>query len=52
MKCKYFFVTWDKNFPKGCKAFNFKTAILPSQDVYRSSGQQCMKYEEKALRKP
>ncbi|PLT35918.1 uracil-DNA glycosylase [Bacillus sp. V5-8f] len=52
MTCKHFFVTWDRNFPRGCKAFQFKTAVLPSQEVLRASGRQCMKYEKKELQNP
>nr|WP_108668803.1 uracil-DNA glycosylase [Peribacillus acanthi] len=47
LKCKHYYVTWDSKFPKGCKAFQFKTAILPSLTVYQSSGQPCMKFDAK-----
>lgn len=43
--CKYFFITWDKKFPYGCKALNFKTKNLPSIDVKIFSGFDCLKYE-------
>ncbi len=46
-RCRYFFVTWDKYFPMGCKAFGFKSRDLPSSVVYRSSGIRCQKFEEK-----
>ncbi len=46
-KCKYFYVTWDQRFPKGCRAFEFKTARLPSMEVLRASGQPCMRFERK-----
>jgi hypothetical protein len=48
MKCRYFYITWDKNFPRGCKFFNFKTKQMPSIDVIRSSGEACLKFEPKA----
>ncbi|MFO1442167.1 uracil-DNA glycosylase [Bacillus sp. Bva_UNVM-123] len=47
-KCKYFYVTWDSRYPKGCKAFQFKTAQLPSAEVLRASGQPCLRFEKKA----
>lgn len=47
MKCKHFFVTWDPNMPRGCRAFGFKTRSLPSVEVLSSSGQPCMSYERK-----
>jgi len=46
-KCKHFYVTWDKNFPRGCKAMGFKTKRIPSEDVYRSSGMDCLNFEKK-----
>ncbi|WP_246943794.1 uracil-DNA glycosylase [Bacillus pinisoli] len=46
-QCKYFYTTWDQNFPRGCKAFNFKTSQMPSVAVQRSSGSPCMKFEKK-----
>ncbi|WP_378127978.1 uracil-DNA glycosylase [Cohnella boryungensis] len=47
MKCKHFYVTWDPRFPKGCKAFGFKSHTLPSLTVRSSSGQPCMMFEPK-----
>jgi hypothetical protein len=49
LKCKYFYITWDKNFPRGCKAYGFKTVYLPSLLVWQSSGMDCLKYEGKAI---
>jgi hypothetical protein len=50
-QCKHFYVTWDPKFPRGCKAFNFKTKELPSVAVFRASGNPCMKYEKKIVKK-
>ncbi len=47
MKCKYFFITWEPGAPKGCKAFGFKTKMLPSSMVLHSSGKPCMHFEPK-----
>jgi len=46
-KCQYFYVTWDPHFPKGCKAFGFKTRQLPSVEVMKASGQACLRFEKK-----
>ena len=46
-KCKYFYITWDPRFPRGCKYFGFKSADMPSVAVYTSTGLQCIVYEEK-----
>jgi len=41
-------VTWDKSFPYGCAAFNFKAKRLPSAEVLQSSGHECLKFEAKS----
>jgi len=46
--CRYYYITWDKKFPNGCKAFGFKTVKMPSFDVRSSSGEECSKYAPKA----
>ncbi|YCA11376.1 uracil-DNA glycosylase [Bacillus sp. AK128] len=46
-KCKHFYTTWDKSFPRGCRAFNFKTPHMPSVAVHTSSGSPCMRFEKK-----
>jgi len=46
-KCRHFFVTWDKKFPRGCRALGFKSKEMPSRAVFQASGMQCLKFEEK-----
>ena len=46
-KCVYFKVTWEKNFPYMCKAFGFKSLSMPSIEVYKSAGRECLKYSPK-----
>ena len=46
-KCKYFYVTWDANNPRGCKAFTVKTRRLPSDVVLETSGEECLKFTSK-----
>jgi hypothetical protein len=46
-KCEYFFITWDKAKPYGCKAFGFKSALLPSKIVYQNSQKPCMAFSKK-----
>ncbi|SFL10665.1 hypothetical protein SAMN03159341_103237 [Paenibacillus sp. 1_12] len=48
IKCVHYYVTWDPAFPRGCKAFGFKTAEMPSTLVKRSSGHPCLKFESKS----
>jgi hypothetical protein len=47
LKCKYFYITWDKNSPRGCRFFNFKSKMMPSTVVLQSSGAACLKFEPK-----
>lgn len=47
LKCEYFYVTWDARFPRGCKAYDFKTRHMPSFVVFQSSGMPCMRYVRK-----
>jgi hypothetical protein len=51
LKCKYFFVTWNPKFPRGCKLYGFKTAQFPSAEVFKASGEDCMGFEKKDLEK-
>ena len=46
-KCKYYYVTWEKQFPHGCRAMNFKSLQFPSALVKSSSGIACMRYRPK-----
>jgi len=46
-QCAYFYITWDRNFPYGCKAFGLKTKRTPSIEVYQSSGKECLKFQPK-----
>jgi hypothetical protein len=46
-KCKHFYVTWDRNHPKGCKVMGFKGVGMPSTTVYKSSGIECLRFEAK-----
>jgi hypothetical protein len=47
LKCKYYYITWDPAFPKGCKLFGFKSLNLPSMLVKQSSGLPCGKFAPK-----
>ncbi|OPY66015.1 MAG: hypothetical protein A4E57_02994 [Syntrophorhabdaceae bacterium PtaU1.Bin034] len=46
-KCRHFYVTWDKRFPYGCRAAGFKSARLPSVEVFAASGSPCLSFEDK-----
>ncbi len=40
-KCKHLYVTYDKFYPWGCKAFGFKSKKYPYNEVYSISGMKC-----------
>ena len=45
--CIHYFVTWDKNFPKGCKLFGFKGITFPSVTVNQATGDVCKNFVKK-----
>jgi hypothetical protein len=45
--CIHFYITWDKKFPKGCKAMNFKSKKMPSLLVHEASGMECTRFKPK-----
>ena len=44
---KHFYITWEKNFPRGCKALGFKSVEMPFNVVSQSSGLRCLYFEQK-----
>ena len=46
-RCKHYYVTWEKNKPHGCRAYGFKSQVVPSTVVRQSSGTTCNFYEDK-----
>ncbi|TWH46255.1 uracil-DNA glycosylase [Sporomusa sp. KB1] len=51
IKCQYYYITWEKVFPYGCKAMGFKSYRMPSTVVKESSGQECFAFVEKQQKK-
>jgi hypothetical protein len=49
-RCVYYFVTWEPNKPHGCKAYGFKSRLLPSVAVKNSSGTDCNFYTPKFVK--
>jgi hypothetical protein len=45
--CLHFYITWDAVNPRGCRAFGFKTARIPSDVVFETSGEVCLKFKAK-----
>jgi hypothetical protein len=49
-KCRHYYITWDRKFPYGCKAIQFKSVRLPSVEVFAASGIACLRFEEKIIK--
>ena len=47
LHCKYYYITWDRNFPHGCRAMGFKGRSLPAASVRETSGAICLSYVKK-----
>lgn len=47
MKCKFFFITWEKQNPYACKIFGFKGRMMPSVQVRLTTGVECPSFELK-----
>jgi hypothetical protein len=45
--CGHFYITYDKGFPYGCRAMGFKSRVIPSREVYSSSGIECQSFISK-----
>ncbi len=50
-KCRHYFVTWNPDFPFGCRAMGFKSKRLPAYDVYENSSMPCQLFDAKAKTK-
>ncbi|MCL2075747.1 MAG: uracil-DNA glycosylase [Betaproteobacteria bacterium] len=50
--CLYFFITHEVAFPYGCRAMNFKSRSLPSQEVEEASGYACLCFQPRSQKKP
>ena len=39
--CKHFFITHDRHRRWGCRIFGFKSRMIPSIEVFASTGMKC-----------
>ena len=47
--CYYFFITYKKNRPWGCKKFGFISKFIPAMEVFSTTGTECAYRKEKDL---
>ena len=45
--CRYFYVTYKKQRPWGCKKFGFISKYLPAHEVFSTTGIECAYRSEK-----
>jgi hypothetical protein len=45
--CSRFYITYDIDFPYGCRAAGFKSRLMPSKEMYIISGIECQLFTEK-----
>ena len=39
--CEHFYITYEQKYPYGCRIIGFKSARMPSVDVYINSDMEC-----------
>lgn len=52
LACRHFYITYEPEFPYGCKALNFKSRQYPAIVVLASSGIRCQAFAAKKTAKP
>lgn len=52
LHCLHYFVTWEPDKPRGCRAYEFKAAELPSDVVLEASGEPCQLFQRKPGARP
>ncbi len=50
LDCRHYYVTWDKEFPYGCKAMGFKSRTAPCLVTKDASGLACLSFAAKAAK--
>jgi len=49
IKCVYYKVSWDPLRPNACEAFEIKSRLMPSVEVYNSAGGNCPSFRLKDI---
>ncbi len=50
MHCRHFFIRWHGEFPRGCRAYGFRSPEVPSVVVLRESGLPCQLFKPRRRR--
>ncbi len=46
-RCRHFYITWDRSFPRGCRVLEFRSRELPCLVVLNTSGIECQMFSPK-----
>lgn len=44
IRCIHYYVTYDQIFPHGCRDWNIRSRLLPSQEIRQATGQDCPRF--------
>ncbi len=47
LDCRHYYVTWDRDFPHGCRAMGFKSRTAPCLVAKDVSGLECLSFAAK-----
>jgi hypothetical protein len=50
LRCQHHYISWDPNFPYGCRQLGFKSRRMPCLEVLAASGQPCNYYSPRTPR--
>lgn len=45
LRCRHHYVTYEADWPHGCRAFALKSRLMPAGVVRESSGRPCQAFE-------
>jgi hypothetical protein len=51
LRCTHYFITFDPQFPYGCRAMNFKSRTAPDTEVRAASGMDCQLFRPKPVQR-
>ena len=52
LQCDFYVVTWNPKFPRACKLYGFQSVSFPSVEVFKATGEECLGFMKKDLKKP
>lgn len=50
-QCQFYYVTWEKKHPHGCRKMGFKSLQVPNCVVRKNSSRDCLLFKHRASQK-